>query len=113
MVWLALLRTTASSMVHTLLTAALSLLLLAAPCSPQHQQHQQHQQQQQQQQQQAPDPMMIHVSASEREVLVGHLTSDQAQALFLTRRQRLAWTEEQYLRWGTVHSTQYTQYIRR
>ena len=78
-------------MVHTLLTAALSLLLLAAPCSPQHQQP-------------APDPMMIHVSASEREVLVGHLTSDQAQALFLTRRQRLAWTEEQYLRWGTVHS---------
>ena len=93
MVWLALLRTTASSMVHTLLTAALSLLLLAPPCSPQHQQKQ------------APDPMMIHVSASEREVLVGHLTSDQAQALFLTRRQRLAWTEEQYLRWGTVHST--------
>ena len=84
MVWLALLRTTASSMVHTLLTAALSLLLLAAPCSPQHQE--------------PPDPMMIHVSASEREVLVGHLTSDQAQALFLTRRQRLAWTEEQYLR---------------
>ena len=79
-------------MVHTLLTAALSLLLLAAPCSPQ---------QQQQQQQQAPDPMMIHVSASEREVLVGHLSSDQAEALFLTRRQRLAWTEEQYLRWGT------------
>ena len=75
-------------MVHTLLTAALSLLLLAAPCSPQHQQ-------------QAPDPMMIHVPASEREVLVGHLTSDQAEALFLTRRQRLAWTEEQYLRWGT------------
>ena len=73
-------------MVHTLLTAALSLLLLAAPCSPQ------------QHQQQPPDPMMIHVSASEREVLVGHLTSDQAQALFLTRRQRLAWTEEQYLR---------------
>ena len=103
MVWLALLRTTASSMVHTLLTAALSLLLLAAPCSPQHQQEQQP----------PPDPMMIHVSASEREVLVGHLTSDQAQALFLTRRQRLAWTEEQYLRWGTVHSTQYTQYIRR
>ena len=88
MVWLALLRTTASSMVHTLLTAALSLLLLAAPCSPQHQQ----------QQHQPPDPMMIHVSASEREVLVGHLTSDQAEALFLTRRQRLAWTEEQYLR---------------
>ena len=99
MVWLALLRTTASSMVHTLLTAALSLLLLAAPCSPQ-------------QQQPPPDPMMIHVSASEREVLVGHLTSDQAQALFLTRRQRLAWTEEQYLRWGTVHSTQYTHQSR-
>ena len=79
-------------MVHTLLTAALSLLLLAPPCSPQHQQHQQLQQQP------PPDPMMIHVSASEREVLVGHLTSDQAQALFLTRRQRLAWTEEQYLR---------------
>ena len=72
-------------MVHTLLTAALPLLLLAAPCSPQ-------------QQHQPPDPMMIHVSASEREVLVGHLTSDQAEALFLTRRQRLAWTEEQYLR---------------
>ena len=105
MVWLALLRTTASSMVHTLLTAALSLLLLAAPCSPQ-------QQQQQQQQQPPPDPMMIHVSASEREVLVGHLTADQAEALFLTRRQRLAWTEEQYLRWGTVHSTQYTHQSR-
>ena len=77
-------------MVHTLLTAALSLLVLSTPCSHQHQH-----------QQQLPDPMMIHVSASEREVLVGHLTSDQAQALFLTRRQRLAWTEEQYLRWGT------------
>ena len=76
---------TSTSMVHTLLTAALSLLWLAAPCSPQHQQP-------------PPDPMMIHVAASEREVLVGHLTSDQAETLFLTRRQRLAWTEEQYLR---------------
>ena len=77
---------TSTSMVHTLLTAALSLLWLAALCSPQHQQ------------QPPPDPMMIHVAASEREVLVGHLTSDQAETLFLTRRQRLAWTEEQYLR---------------
>jgi len=40
----------------------------------------------------------ISLNATVRETLLGHLSVDQLETLFLTRRQKLAWKEEKYLR---------------
>ena len=40
----------------------------------------------------------ISLNATERETLLGHLSDDQLETLFLTKRQKLAWNEEKYLR---------------
>ena len=44
------------------------------------------------------DLFTISLNATERETLLGHLSDDQLETLFLTRRQKLAWNEEKYLR---------------
>ena len=44
------------------------------------------------------DIFTISLNATERETLLGHLSDDQLKTLFLTRRQKLAWNEEKYLR---------------
>ena len=44
------------------------------------------------------DLFTISLNATERETLLGHLSGDQLETLFLTRRQKLAWKEEKYLR---------------
>ena len=44
------------------------------------------------------DLFTISLNATERETLLGHLSVDQLETLFLTGRQKLAWKEEKYLR---------------
>ena len=44
------------------------------------------------------DLFTISLNATERETLLSHLSDDQLDTIFLTRRQRLAWKEEKYLR---------------
>ena len=44
------------------------------------------------------DIFTISLNATERETLLGHLSDEQLETLFLTKRQKLAWKEEKYLR---------------
>ena len=45
----------------------------------------------------------ISLDASDRESLLGHLSDHQLETLFLTRKQKLAWQEEKYLRFFSSH----------
>ena len=44
------------------------------------------------------DQYSITIPVDQRQVLIGHLNQTQLETVFLTRRQKLAWREEKYLR---------------